>query len=84
MHELSEGGKTFFDGVVGRRGIFVAAQIGDGPSDVADKPIGAVRVEEAEERIQHPAVDHGVTQLSAVTGDVAESPYGLLAHVRVF
>ena len=59
------------------------AEVGDGPGDVAEEPDGdAGGVDEADERLDDAVVDDVVAQGGAVAGDVAQGPYGLLAHIN--
>ena len=83
VEELREGGQYLLQDAHRRRRILVAAQVGQGPRDVAQEGVGRVGVDEREERLDDAALDDQVAELGAVAGDVAQRPHGLLAHVRV-
>lgn len=83
MDKLVQGRKQFANDVhVGRR-VLVATEIHNDPRDVSEEADGYRVGDEAQQNRHHPEADNVVSEVRAVTDDVAQCPHGLLANVRV-
>lgn len=71
-----------YRGPVGLGGL-ATAKVAQGPGGVAKHAELAAVAQQVKQRLQCTAAQHVVAALGAVTGNVTESPDGLLSHIRL-
>ena len=57
VDEYAQGWKTLFDDLNGGRRVFVSAQVGDGPRDIAEEADGVRLVDQLQQRLDEAVGD---------------------------
>ena len=63
--------------------IFVTAQVGNGPDDIAKEGITGTDFNQSYEGFYDAKVGNQITEFRPIAGDIAKCPYGLFTNIQI-